>query len=592
VNHPHSIPAFDRLRRIASGNGGQLLVLRAPPSPRPGSPWIPAGLHRTAATTLFEAALTLLTSPTYARTVAITGAGPHLPPLALGPSFRVGLTAGAWLAGSPESGARSPEPGTDAPADPDLLDLGSVRRDFGTRDTDRVLWTAQNMPWAERLSRMLAEVESRAGLEWQGTRHAPKGSAGGRTLVLIDETFLLPRADELAGAPPHQPFQASSLAARLADLSPRLGPVDVVVLSSADEAQLRERGLVAASLARPDAPEPARSAYPALGWPGMEVAALPALDPAQPHGPFYPGAPADRTLGQVLRTAVPRVSFGPLEELESMVGLLAVKEQVRGLVARLREDRERRARGLPPQDIRLHTVFYGNPGTGKTTVARLLARVFAESGLLSGGKFTEVTRADLVGQYVGETTQKTAKVCRDALGGVLFIDEAYALHRAGTVQDYGVEAIDQLVVWMSNHPRDLAVILAGYPREMRHFIAGANPGLVRRFDFHLTFEDYTSSELVDVVLAQARREHDEVDEAALPVVRERLERHRNDSARSGYAFGNAGDAIRLLQAARRARTARIAALASRSRDDLVRLTPADFARAELAFGPRDAGGTI
>lgn len=534
----HSIAALETLRALAGGRGGRALILRGA-----GGPYY-AGIAQAPVDTLLEFALRWLDHPGFEEVLAITGTGPHLPALQIDPAFRVGLSAGAWRV----RGGASPPPPPSPEADPDLLDLAAVRATYGTT-SDRVVLAAQNAPWAERVAHALTLVEERAGLVWQGTRAVRRDGPLPRALVIVDDRFLTPRSDERAQ--PDGSFQSAALDARLADLTSQLGRTDLVILASAD---------------------------PALRWKDVPVVEAP---PAASYGAFYPGARGP--LAEVLRNVPPRATAGALAELDSLIGLAAVKEQVRGLVDRLREDRERRAQGLPVQDMRLHTVFYGNPGTGKTTVARLLARIFGESGLLSGQKVTEVSRGDLVGQYVGETTQKTAAVCRQALGGVLFIDEAYALHR-GEGRDYGSEAVDELVKWMSDRPRDLAVILAGYPREMRAFIAGANPGLVRRFDFHLSFDDYSDAELADVVGAQARREQDDLDDAALTAAAARLAAHRAECARKGLAFGNAGDAIRLLQAARRERTTRIRARATRSRDDLARLTAEDFARATLGTG--------
>ena len=191
-------------------------------------------------------------------------------------------------------------------------------------------------------------------------------------------------------------------------------------------------------------------------------------------------------------------------ELNGLVGLGAVKEYVFGLADNLQVQQRRAAAGFKTASLSMHMIFTGNPGTGKTTIARLVAKYLKAIGALKGGQLVEVTRADLVGRYTGHTAPLTNSVIESALGGVLFIDEAYSLYR-GEQDSFGLEAIDTLVKGMEDHRDELVVVLAGYTREMEVFLT-ANSGLASRFPNKIEFPDYTADELLDItnVLAKGK----------------------------------------------------------------------------------------
>jgi stage V sporulation protein K len=261
-----------------------------------------------------------------------------------------------------------------------------------------------------------------------------------------------------------------------------------------------------------------------------------------------------------------------LRDLDSLVGLRDVKRQVREICAFVEIQRRRAELELLTESHTLHMVFTGSPGTGKTTVARILGRLFHELGVLSKGHLVEVERADLVGEYIGHTAQKTREVVRRALGGVMFVDEAYSLARGGD-KDFGKESIDALVKAMEDHKSEFLLILAGYPEEMAAFI-GANPGLLSRFPIHLAFPDYGSHELLQIAELMVSQRQYRLSEDA----REQLARFLD--RRSGQWHQNAGNARLIRNLVERAMRRQAVRLVQRggnpTRDELMLLTWSDI----------------
>ena len=270
-----------------------------------------------------------------------------------------------------------------------------------------------------------------------------------------------------------------------------------------------------------------------------------------------------------------------LDDLDGLVGLDSVKKEVTDLTNLLHVQQARKSAGLPHTPISHHLVFTGNPGTGKTTVARLLGRIYAALGLLTTGQLVETARQDLVGQYIGHTAHKTAEVFARAEGGILFIDEAYTL--SSTVQnDFGREAIDALVKLMEDHRDSTVVVVAGYPEEMARFIA-SNPGLASRFKRTIHFEDYSADELAVIFERLCEQHSYELDPYASETLIEFFERIPRDRT-----FGNGRAARQLFEGVVGQQANRLVAAATMAHEHLKILTKDDVDEAIRRAAPAKA----
>ena len=281
-------------------------------------------------------------------------------------------------------------------------------------------------------------------------------------------------------------------------------------------------------------------------------------------------------------------------ELDSYIGLGEVKKEVKNLINMATVYQLRKEHDLPTADMSLHMVFSGNPGTGKTMIARFMARVYHSLGLLSKGKLVEVDRSGLVAGYIGQTAIKTSKVLELALGSVLFIDEAYSL-TSKSENDFGFEAVDTILKYMEDHRDDIVVIVAGYTELMEEFV-NSNPGLRSRFNKYIDFADYTADEMYGIFKLNCKKSCYELAEDAEQELKDYFE------AAGEYAsdFGNARGVRNTFEKLLTEQANRIAEMDEVSREDLMKITKADVLMAlyekteedgeEAAEGPAEEAG--
>lgn len=299
-----------------------------------------------------------------------------------------------------------------------------------------------------------------------------------------------------------------------------------------------------------------------------------------PQAPVQPEVPQTATAGPIENKpaaaeeeAMEETIDDIRKELDSLIGLGGIKHEVNNLINLATVHKLREANGLKTVDMSLHMVFSGNPGTGKTTIARIMARVYKTLGILSKGQLVEVDRSGLVAGYVGQTAGKTSKVIESALGGVLFIDEAYALN-SKSENDFGQEAIDTLLKAMEDHRKDLVVIVAGYDGLMDDFIH-SNPGLESRFNRYLHFDDYSVDEMLAILEMQLKKGQYTMDDEARAAARDYIE----VSNTGNISFGNARGVRNIFEKLLTEQANRLAKTENPDMDALMAITKEDVAAA-------------
>ena len=316
------------------------------------------------------------------------------------------------------------------------------------------------------------------------------------------------------------------------------------------------------------------------GMPTLQSGGVPAVKGTAEPGTPIPGeapkadAPAQGVEPQTTQKAEEENPPEPIEnlkqELNGYIGLTQIKKEVQSLINLVTVQKLRRQNDLPVEDLSLHMVFSGNPGTGKTMIARLMSRVYHSLGILSKGQLVEVDRGGLVAGYVGQTALKTGEAIQKALGGVLFVDEAYALTDHGE-NDYGQEAVDTLLKAMEDHRDDLVVIVAGYTELMETFVH-SNPGLESRFNRFMHFPDYTVEEMLAIFDMRCEKSGYALAQDARDLLKGLLALFSLDTK----GFGNARGVRNLFEQALSRQANRLAKQDVITRDELMALKAEDL----------------
>jgi hypothetical protein len=520
----HSKREIETIHSVASGTGGNLLVIMGT---NDETKLYYRGMRQPPERTLLKAALTFLASDTYEEIIIFTGGGAHLPRLEVGPVIRdITLFPGAWyLRGQKEESKPAEE---EKPADDPFMP--KIKKHEATKQE---LFDARERKWRERLVKLIEEIDHRCGKVWQSGKYVNKAPYQKRSLIVVDSPYIG------SFTRPDTAIEFNLIQDRFSDIGKRLNgtSVDVVFLCSShgEAQQLLGGGFLG-------------DEYPDFKLNGAKIVSWPIVEREGPFGIHIMGSDKNKRLYDNLRRKLVKAPDDPLTELKSMYGMDKVGYQVNTIITRIVSDYNKIKLGFPSNDYYHNIIITGPAGTGKSTVARIVARIFSEQGVC-GSKYSAVKPDDFFTGYVRQTGKRTAEICQAALGGILFIDEAYEIVKGeGNTTDFGSEAITTLMGWMDDHKKDLAVFIAGYEDEIKTLLR-SNKGLVRRFPYRINLRAYTNEELVEIAHSIARKRGLEIIREANEIIGKKIDDFRKKCDQGGVFFGNAGDVENLLEGA-------------------------------------------
>ncbi len=615
MSSEHSNRAVLALRELREGSGGQVRVVYAESDE---GALFPAGLGRKPSPTLLESVLSYTSGPGGHEHIWVLSAkDPHLQDnIRVGKDqVRIQRESCAWVFRGPGPGtAPAAKQGASAPPPPADGEIRPPPRPERPRrpqkDVPDLLNTFSGL-WSNVILAVIGELERASGSQFANDDYRPVPDSmrpQGRILVVLDERLLFPAgaADiaNIVGDRTDLTQRAMDRLNRIPELfanpPQNKKAADLILLCHERDRvrQLHEGRMIHDQFAKlirayqthaPSA-EGLDPRLPQMKWPRSVVGhEMPRVDSSHLLEDSFKDLDKAASLYTILREATPRLAPNPLETLQKMTGLAKVKAKVKRVFDLANEFALKRERKLPIGDLpMLHMIFAGNPGTGKTMVAEIVGKLYADAGILSGRKYMKVTGEELVSQFVRETGIKTRAVLESAAGGVLFIDEAYAL-TPKREEDHAHEAIPPLVEWMTKHRSDLAIIFAGYSESMRAFL-DSNPGFDSRVHW-IDFDDYNDEELMKIAREKLAKAQLTLAPGGDEALKEKLATHRANCLAAGRPFGNAREVERLITEAEGNRASRNAGTdLPLTTADLTTLRVEDIRSVEMPLPPKAPDG--
>lgn len=560
----HSLE-LDRLHQMAKGTGGQTMVIEGQAS---DARYI-IGLKHKPETSCLTACLKSL-QHYYDDILIISGFNSLLPHIALSPKANLGQAITCWQYKS----SRTSDDGNEDRST-DALTQQLFNR-FGHGQSNALIWSLQQPTWVKQITDSLDEVSKRI-------------SNDRRTLIILCKSIFelspIQHQNLLTDKSNISDYNYQHFAHQFAHMPESVSGTtsDLIFLTHHPTSTLLQNGrLTKEYICQMNGPAHLKDLIeeqlPFFRWEEetFQYLVFPNVEDA-PFGKYLPSS--ESLLYRALRKTSPVIVDSIMDELDALIGMDAAKLKVRELIELLKLELTRKQMGITVKPHILHTSITGNAGVGKTILARILSKTFYQMGLIKTKAFTSCTPADLIGQYVGETSQKTKDVIQRAKGGTLFIDEAYGLTPTNG-NPYGEDAIRELLAPMLEHPEDLVVIIAGYADRIAELIR-TNQGFGRRFKNHIHISDYTNDQLVDIAHYLAAQSDFTISPDSHTIIKAKLQHHRELMQQVNQAFGNGGEVEKLISSAKIAQAFRLSNVQHKDIQTLQTLLPEDFLNATL-----------